>query len=235
VEFSRKRFSLCLFFASVAIPVRARAELPPGAYEKLLGEAQEVYRLKITTLDEQPGDTSGVRHYKCDAEILSVERSKADRKPGEKIRFATYYVPPEVSRRGFAGPKSPPLLTVGWEGRVYLNPPRQGDVLELAAYGRSFVPSANRTPAGAQAPRDKAGGLGITIRGSSQGGLEILTVRRDSLADDLGLRPGDRLVKVNGQPVAAPADVRAAVDSDMSRLTVNLVRKQKSVEVAIER
>jgi hypothetical protein len=214
------------------------AELSPGAYEQLLADAQEVYRLKITSVAEQPADSSGVQHFQCEAEILGVERSKAGRKPGDTIRFATYYVPPEVLRRGFAGPKNPPLVKAGWEGLVYLNPSAagKGSVLQLAAYGRSFVSGAARAAGGRQAPpAETSGGLGIIVRPSLQGGLEVVSIRRDSLADDLGLRSGDRIMKVNGRPVAAPADVRAAIETDPSRVAVSLERKQKSIEISIVR
>ena len=167
----------------------ARAELPPGAYEQLLKDAQEVYRLRVDKVESTEGDPSGVEHFVCDADVLAVERSQTGRQPGDKIRFATYYVPPEVWRRGFAGPKSPPLLKAGWQGTVYLNPPREGSDLELAAYGRSFFPAGAGGGGGAPQRPDDSATLGIMARPAAGGGMVVMSVRPDSLADDLGLRP----------------------------------------------
>ncbi|MES1213555.1 MAG: PDZ domain-containing protein [Singulisphaera sp.] len=226
-------FAISCFAFLYDAPV-ALAELPPGAYEQLLKEAQEVYKLRVDNVEQQPGETSTTIHYLCDAEILAVERSKAGRKPGDKIRFATYYVPPEVWRRGFAGPKSPPLLKAGWQGTVYLNPPEEGDVLQIAAYGRSFIPAA--VAGAALNPSPNAGpSLGIMSRPSPEGGLVVLSVRLDSLADDLGLRPGDRVVKVNGQMVNNPDDVRAALGTTTDGVSVSVLRRQKSLELGLKR
>lgn len=211
----------------------ARAELPPGAYEQLLKEAQEVYRVRIDNVAPTKNDADGVQHFVCDAQILAVERSKADRRPGDPIRFATYYVPPHVAQRGFAGPKSPPLVTAGWRGTVYLNRPQEGNVLQLAAYGRSFVPSGFMASA---PPRpDSSGALGIIVRPVPGGGMLVMSVRPDSLADDLGLRPGDRLTKVNDREVNTPPDVKAALEADTSRVTINVVRRQKSLTLSLAR
>ena len=84
--------------------VVARAELPPGLMEQLLKTQRVPLRIDKVTATES--DASGVQHFVCDATILAVERSKAGRLPDQKIQFASYYVPPEVSKRGFVGPKS---------------------------------------------------------------------------------------------------------------------------------
>jgi hypothetical protein len=211
----------------------ARAELPPGAYEQLLKDAQEVYRVRVDKVEPTNRDASGVQHFACDATILSVERSRAGRLPDQKIQFASYYVPPEVSQRGFVGPKSPPLLTAGWQGTVYLDPPQEGNVLKLAAYGRSFVPSGLTMSAPVK-PNNPAA-LGIMARPAAGGGMVVTSVRPDSLADDLGVRPGDRLTKVNDRDVNAPPDVKAALESDPSRVAINLVRRQKTLSLTLAR
>jgi hypothetical protein len=219
-----------LFLLSSAV---VRAELPPGAYEQLLKDAQEVYRVRVDKVEPANNDASGVQHFVCDATILSVERSRAGQLPDQKIQFASYFVPLEVSRRGFVGPKSPPLLTVGWQGTVYLNPPEEGRILQLAAYGRSFVPSGSAASVPVKANDSAA--LGIIARPTAGGGMVVMSVRPGSLADDLGLRPGDRLTKVNDREVHTPPDVKAALESDPSRVAITLVRRQKTLSLSLAR
>jgi len=209
----------------------SRAELPPGAYEELLKDATEVYQLRIEKVDQQPDQKSGVQNFLCTAKIIAVDRSTVGRQAGDTIQFATYFVPPEVSRRGFVGPQSPPLLKAGWEGRVYLNSPTEGTTLQLAAYGRSFVPGEKGASAGTA---QRGATLGITSRPAATG-LEVLSVRRDSLADDLGLRPGDCVLKINGRDISAPADVKEALAADAARVTINLLRRQRALELSLTR
>jgi len=132
------------------------AELPPGAYEELKKEAQEVLEIRVTKVGERRETDSGVFYYECDAEVLSVTRSKAEIKAGEIVRFETYFVSRKAIESGFVGPASPPLVKEDWRGRIYLNAPHvdsaeqpnaEKTVLELAAYGRSFEEAKRDRPA----------------------------------------------------------------------------------------
>jgi hypothetical protein len=123
-----------------------RAELPPGTYEKLKKEAQEVLQLRITKVTQSEEGEPDIPRFICDAQILAVERSKAGHKKGDEIRFHSYHVTEKALRQGFAGPQSPPLLKAGWTGRVYLNAMEGEEELDLAAYGQSFEPTKKTRP-----------------------------------------------------------------------------------------
>ena len=128
----------------------AMGELPPGAYEKLKAEAQEVLEIRVTKVGEKREADRGVYYYVCDGEVLSTTRTKAGFQRGDVVRFKTYFVSRKAIESGFVGPASPPLIQVNWRGRIYLNTPlpeseeqpsSEKTVLELAAYGRSFEAS----------------------------------------------------------------------------------------------
>jgi len=218
----------------------ARAELPPGAYESLLKEAQEVVDLKVTKVSPSSPADQNMQHFTVDATVTGVERSKAGIKPGDKIQFDSYLV-----LRPLAGPMPPPKLQDGWTGKVYLNAPREGNVYDLAAYGRSFVPAGaqgnlpqpgggpNLGPGGSPAPDGPR--LGVVARSIPGGGLEILDVSRRALADKLGLRRGDRVLDLNATPVSEAADVPAALAKNSDRLDVKLTRDGETFELSLKR
>lgn len=214
------------------------SELPPEAYGQLLNDAQEVYRLRVVKVEPASApERSGLLHAVCDAEILVVERSKAGRRAGDRVHFATYSFPPEVREAGITEPKVPPLISKGWQGIVYLNPPKEGDVLQLAAYGRSFVAADGEAPMPPNTSNrtDNLGALGVTTRPITGGGLFIVSTRPGSLADDMGLRPGDKLLRVNARAVNIPSDVKAALVVDSRRMTVTITRGQKPLEISLVR
>lgn len=147
--------------AAFAVPVHA--ELPPGSYETLKKEAKEVLHVdivKVTRVGDVKSDDPQVT-YRCEARVTKVDRSASGYQAGKMIQFDTWYVDPNA-KQGFAGPAIPPMMHVGWRGRVFLNPPEpdpddkaSADVLRLAAYGRSFEPERKsvRQPRQKQRPR----------------------------------------------------------------------------------
>jgi serine protease Do len=64
-------------------------------------------------------------------------------------------------------------------------------------------------------------------------GVVIEKVRRGSYADQFDFEPGDILIKINGTPVAAVADVQAAVSQPANSWTVTINRgvQTKTVQV----
>lgn len=66
--------------------------------------------------------------------------------------------------------------------------------------------------------------LGVTVTDSDEGGLEVKEVAKGSLAEKLGVRPGDLIVEVNGQEIGTAAQVGPA-----------LLRGGDKVEVVVER
>ena len=123
------------------------AELPPGTYETLKEEATEVLQIEVTGVnsvgeDETRQDTQ--QRFICTAKVTGIERSSGEVAIGDEIKFETWTLKPD-QRENFVGPAIPPVIPVGWRGKVYLNPPEQnsdvgenGSALQLAAYGRSF-------------------------------------------------------------------------------------------------
>lgn len=115
----------------------ARAELPPGAYEELKKNASEVLTVKILKV-ETPEGKKGHFHVFYTAKVLEVTRSTSGVEKGQTLRIASYHVTEKARREGFVGAKIPPLLRVGWEGKVYLNKNQGKQVYDIAAYGESF-------------------------------------------------------------------------------------------------
>lgn len=76
--------------------------------------------------------------------------------------------------------------------------------------------------------------LGILARSTAEG-LEVTEVREDSLAETLGLRPGDRLRELNGVPLHDPADVAHALATAGSSLTLRFERDGAAHVVTFDR
>jgi membrane-associated protease RseP (regulator of RpoE activity) len=83
------------------------------------------------------------------------------------------------------------------------------------------VPGA---PAPEIAPAPETGArLGVSAR-PTEGGVEIVEVREGSLAQTLGLRPGDVLREIDGKPLADPSDVSAALAGAGASLEIRFQR-----------
>ncbi len=76
--------------------------------------------------------------------------------------------------------------------------------------------------------------LGVEVE-ASPGGLQIRNVRPGSLADELGLQPGDRLQSINGEPVRSTEDVGVALGKDSGRVEVKVKRGDATHSAVIER
>ncbi|HEY2838344.1 MAG TPA: PDZ domain-containing protein [Pirellulales bacterium] len=229
-----KRSGILPLALLMAIASTARGELPPGAYDELLRDAQELLQIRVDRVTEQQRISGDMRNFEVLATVIKVDRSKAKLAPGARIRFASYYVPPEVFARGFAGPKSPPLLSAGWQGKIYLNRDAGKPDFMLAAYGRSFLPSG-RSAAATPAPAPPSDRLGIRAYPAPSGGLLVRTVERNSLADDLGLRGGERLIEINGQAINAAADVGPALQSNKDQLQIKFERADRPLDLTLRR
>jgi hypothetical protein len=134
----------------VATKQHRQLELPPGSYGQLKAKADE--RLQILVEDTQPilgGDNSCYQDYAVTARVTrEPTRTSVGFKAGERVTFNTYYVNlTDPTCEGFSGAAIPPLSTVGWCGKVYLNDlnglGKEGP-LELAAYGKSFEVTSSK-------------------------------------------------------------------------------------------
>jgi hypothetical protein len=124
--------------------VSARAELPPGAYEELKKDASEVLTVKILKV-KTPEGRKGHFLVLFTAEVLGVTRSKSGVVKGQTITIASYHVTEKARKEGFVGPRIPPLLSAGWEGKVYLNKEQEKKAYDIAAYGESFEETRKET------------------------------------------------------------------------------------------
>ncbi len=225
--------SITLGIAALAIsafaPASLLAELPPGAYEELLKDAEEVLDVKITKVTQTSESNSDTLHFTCDAAVLKAIRSKAGLKNGDNIQFESYYVTEATRQRGWAGPKPPPKLSVGQTWKIYLNPGETGKPLTLAAYGRSFEPQSQTSP---DSSPDR---LGVNAWPASGGGLQIASVNRRSIADKLGLRPGDRVLEINGTPTNTVAEVGPAIAQNQDRVEIKFNRNGETIELTLKR
>jgi S1-C subfamily serine protease len=73
---------------------------------------------------------------------------------------------------------------------------------------------------------------GMTLRPRAGSGGEVVAVRPRSRAERAGVLVGDRVLKVNGLPVQAPADVRESLLG--GALQLELARGGLSVSVKLE-
>jgi serine protease Do len=76
--------------------------------------------------------------------------------------------------------------------------------------------------------------LGVDVEPGADG-LQVRSVRPGSLAEELGVRPGDRLQSVNGEAVKGAADVARALARDPGRVEVKVQRGNATHSAVIER
>jgi membrane-associated protease RseP (regulator of RpoE activity) len=223
-----------LWFAFVCfgflLPLPVHAELPPGAYEELLKNAEEVLELKITKVTQTDESSADTMRFVCDATVVGVDRSKSGIKRGDTIQFDSYYVTEAVRQRGWAGPRIPPRLSAGQTWKVSLNPGEAGKPFELAAYGRSFQPAGTQ-----HAPDSSPDRLGVMAGPVAGGGLQITSVSRRSIADKLGLRPRDRVLEINGTPVNTVAEVSPAIAQNQEHVEIKFIRDGEAIELTLKR
>ena len=76
--------------------------------------------------------------------------------------------------------------------------------------------------------------LGVEVEADAEG-LQVRGVRPGSLADELGLREGDRLQSINGEAVKSSDDVSRALSKDPGRVEVKVQRGTATHSAVIER
>ena len=79
-------------------------------------------------------------------------------------------------------------------------------------------------------------GIGATVETAFDGGYRIMSVLPDSPALEAGIRPGDILTAVNGEPLSAAVDPRVPiVGEEGTELTLTLNRDGQVMEVTLKR
>jgi serine protease Do len=99
------------------------------------------------------------------------------------------------------------------------------------------LPFGLRMPDGSAAetaPAPEGARLGMSARTTARG-LEVVDVRAGSLAQTLGLQPGDLLRELDGKPLAEPADVATALAGAGQRLEVRFERDGATHVVTLDR
>lgn len=83
-------------------------------------------------------------------------------------------------------------------------------------------------------PKAPSGGprLGVSVA-PQPGGLEVMKIETGSLAEKLGIEPGDLLRSVNGSEVASAEDVAAALAADPARVSVDVARDGSVVTLSM--
>lgn len=119
---------------------------------------------------------------------------------------------------------------------------RKGNTLNLKATVGKLPGDDELRKLGQQGPRGPRGQLfpdgkprlGVEVEPGASG-LQVRSVRPGSLADELGLQPGDHLQSINGEPVRSTDDVSAALGKDNGRVEVKVKRGDATHSAVIER
>lgn len=91
------------------------------------------------------------------------------------------------------------------------------------------APAPELVPESAEGPR-----LGVSARPTA-GGLEVVEVREGSLAQTLGIEPGDVLREINGKPLAVASDVASALAGGSASVEVRFERDGATHVVSLDR
>lgn len=95
------------------------------------------------------------------------------------------------------------------------------------------APGPESTPETAPTPETGAR-LGVSAK-PVDGGLEVVEVREGSLAQRLGLQPGDVMRELDGKPLAHPSDVATALAGAGSSLELRFERQGATHVVTLDR
>jgi hypothetical protein len=113
----------------------AKAELPPGSYDKLRKGAGEMLVIEIMTV-QQKAISGNKIEVTLQAKILRVEQSRTGLKPGVQMVISYSEFDPKANRP--AGARPVPILERGGVYPAFLNRANNGKSYEPAAYGESF-------------------------------------------------------------------------------------------------
>jgi serine protease Do len=203
-----------------------RAGLRPGdVVEALDGTAVTSFEdLRARVGDKRPGDVVKLR-VRRDGSTLDLDvtlEAKPQTSSLEALR------PSRASR--------------GSRGGTPIPAPRSRSPLPFdLPFGLGAPRAPERTPAPESAPSPEAAPepgsgarLGVSAR-PVEGGLEVVEVREGSLAQTLGLQPGDVMRELDGKPLAQPSDVATALAGAGSSLELRFEREGATHVVTLDR
>ena len=131
------KMALTIFlFAAVCSVVQC--ELPPKVYEKMKRNADEYVSLEVLDLPPVIGlpGPCGIYNYKAKVKIQKVHRKPSDLDVGDVVTLKTWRRLP--GKNCPVGPSSPPTISEGWCGNVYMDEASGRRKYEIAAGGKSF-------------------------------------------------------------------------------------------------
>ncbi len=116
--------------------------------------------------------------------------------------------------------------------------PRTGTpARQPGAADRTLPPADDRT-AGAAGQAESRRGLGLEFDAQVREGLSIASIQQDSIAAQAGLRPGDRLVTVDGRTFATPRQLQAYLSGQYGRRVPVIIERggqQYNVHLSMSR
>lgn len=201
----------------------ARAGLRPGdVVEALDGEPLRTFEdLRARVGDRRPGEVVKLRVQR-DGSTLELDVT-LDAKPETASLEA-------LAGRG--------ARRLPWEAPAAPRPPVEATpepeprVLPFRLPFGLGTPSA---PEATPAPTPEAGArLGVSAR-PTDGGLEVVEVHEGSLAQSLGLQPGDVLRELDGKPLAHASDVTTALAGAGASVEVRFERRGATHVVTLDR
>jgi Do/DeqQ family serine protease len=68
---------------------------------------------------------------------------------------------------------------------------------------------------------------------SNTGGVMVLQIRRGSVANRLGVQPGDLILRINDRPVASVAEAKALLGREQARWSITIVRNGETMSLVI--
>ncbi|WP_009870202.1 DegQ family serine endoprotease [Paramagnetospirillum magnetotacticum] len=152
--------------------------------------------------------------------IVAVEGREVDDTEGMRFRLATLAIGSEARLTVLRGGVER-ILTVRLVAPPE-NPPR--DKTEINGRNPfSGTTLVNLNPALAEE-------LGIN---SSLTGVMILAIKRGSVANRLGLQPGDMLIKINERAIASVADARRSLDAESARWAITIKRNGEVMSLVL--
>lgn len=100
-----------------------------------------------------------------------------------------------------------------------------------AVIARNFIQgNRDRTPGIAARPQPSANRLGVTL---DSGSLVILQIEPGSLADELGLRPGDRLIAINNRRLRSLGELQSFLARRPASAILTIARQRRLAQVRV--
>jgi hypothetical protein len=118
------------FLVVLAVTISVNAELPPGSYDKLRAEAEEVLVIQVTKVVVVMN--ANQKDVTVEAKVLGVEKSSSG-----LIKAETIKIKYSIQLGSFAGPQQAKVLEAESVVPAFLK--KSGATYGLAAFGKSFT------------------------------------------------------------------------------------------------